>query len=387
MRLDAKLSSVFGIITAVAVVFVLAALSFLFISMDEIQILPLVAVGSLGIALLLVIGLMSAKLKKEVAKPVSELTQFTQKLTSGNMEEFNAGIPEGELAELAEFLNKLSHDISGLKKYVDELAVHSNKGLQFTSAPRELGKSFFQMAETMHKLLKEHEADFADIAAITSKLSKGDLGIPSRFKDSKEHSASLENLIKLLKGFQADVKNLGQTISNGNFQNSINTEKYEGAWKEAAMSLNEANLAVQASVNTVDDGLTKLARGHFTERIATQSKGELAKLATSANSSLSALSKIVNNISADIEGLKSKARIQGEYPADFAKIRDSLEATVATLNASAPSNNVMDNTTFAKPILGSRTADTNRMSGAKKMIDPKNIGASPVYMRSDYGKY
>ena len=389
MRVDDKLRFTFGLILAVAVIFIGATLLMFFLFMEEIQILPIAIVAGLGLVFLSFVGFMWNKLKLDVAEPVSKLAQQAERLANGEANAALNDMKAGELGDIADALNKIFEDTAELKKFVDSLLREAVSDAAMSSTPKGMGRTFSQIADATNKLTSEHTSELNEVTAAIERMNSGDINPNMRMRNNKNISHALDKLNKTLHSLQNDMGILSNSFKDGNFQTSVFKDKYEGKWKTMLQGVSAVGLAVCNNIRQVEEGLNQMARGTVNNRIKIEGRGDFAQLVTTLNNSLGTLERKLNSINTDILGIASKQRPRGEYLGDFAKIRSSLESLLDKQESSPPNFAATRAVNLSTTPASERRAkgDANRMSGAKKVTDYSKIPANVPFMRSDYGKY
>ena len=262
----------------------------------------------------------------------------------------------------------------------------------------ELGRYKEAEKETQAQIT-ELTQDIENINAGLAKIIAGDLRGGS-FGHRRAHTQGLDALIRHLLAVQADIDAITDSIKSGNFAvRSITQihEKYGGEWKKITSNLEDASAAVLSVLSDAGGTLARLAKGHLDAKMTSTVIGggsEYAKLRSNLNNATTALAKNVNDIHSGLTSLQGRGYPSGEFPQDFAKIKDAIvnlgnrmDETKSVIAPKLTSLRGKDAAASPSDIREKRAAAANRMSGAyKPKYTPKSI-IGQDFLRNDFGKY
>ncbi len=213
------------------------------------------------------------------------------------------------------------------------------------------------------------------------KIAQGDLDIQINFFDSQDEIAVAENKItESLRGLVAEINALTQAAVEGNLSARGNPDKFSGAYRQVVSGVNHTLDAVVGPMKVAAEYVDRISRGDIPPKItdnyfgdfnavknnlnacidavnlvvihtrllsqaavagklttradAQRHQGEFRKIIEGINATLDAVIKPLN-VAADsldhFAGGELASEITEDYPGDFAKIKDSVNAVVAML--------------------------------------------------------
>ena len=362
-----KIASRFKITFAIIIVLVIAFTSFVLIVItNSIELSPIFIHMASG-ALVGVIAVVGLALYKNIALHADVVSELAKGVAEGK----SFGMPQlididSEFDEIAKSIRAIGAELNRLK---DADVAAQKQVLELTQ-------------------------DIEGINAGLGRLVAGDLRFGGGYGQRRENMQDLNTMARHLQSLQNDVAALANAIKTGNFNASISLSKFNGDWKKMSENLNDASNAMSSLIADTQEALGGLAKGNLSIKMNTSGSGEVARLKSSFNAASNALSKNVNDIHSALSSSRGKPNPSGEFPNDFAKIREAIidlgnrmeqpkpEVSRVFPTQRSSAQNAATTETKTRPV-----GSTNRMSGAYKPKPTSKLGNVNDYLWNDFGKY
>jgi methyl-accepting chemotaxis protein len=318
-----------------------------------------------GAAALVFVALMMDVLLRSVANPAKQLAQSAKSLANGDFR--NMAVYESE----------------------DELG-------QLSACLADGAETLIKLQEA-RQAIAGYEKDLENMAAHLENLLYGELSTPRiGYGQKSRHVAAIFVLSRTLGEIMADMQSLAASAASGNFSKRLDAGKYGGSWQDLAHSMNGLMEALAPPIEQVRAALDAIAAGKLDVKVTADAKGELLKLKVSSNNAAASLAKYVKAITHALENIDKKSRFLLDLPHDFAPIKASI-TKLGDINAgaapgrphpNAPASERRQATSFVNRPRRNAIDEPKKFSGAPKSDGLEaGSGATPGYMRPDFGKY
>ncbi|GHU50381.1 hypothetical protein AGMMS49975_01290 [Clostridia bacterium] len=171
-----------------------------------------------------------------------------------------------------------------------------------------------------------------------TKLGKGDFdaNIPKLPGKKAIMNDSRDILSGYLKSVNKDIEKLAKNAAGGELSGRLSAEKYDGDWKNLAVSLNNLMNAFQTPINETIKSLTSMSKGDMGAYITSEYKGDFGAIKTSVNFTMKTVGSYIKEIA---EVLTKVARdnnlnqeITREYLGDFNEIKSSINMILSSFS-------------------------------------------------------
>lgn len=146
--------------------------------------------------------------------------------------------------------------------------------------------------------LKELTTAFQKIALFSKEIRNGNLDAQYELLSSEDEiGISLLEMQKTLKSIIEETNNVVRVVvDEGNLQSRLESEKFNGAWKELCTSTNALFTSILDPIKQIELVLQKLADGDLTARFEDEAKGDISSLVTSLNFAIENLQVLLREI-------------------------------------------------------------------------------------------
>lgn len=269
----------------------------------------------------------------------------------------------------------ISGSISALGLASDRMALGDLRANIDTSATDEIGqlsKSMEAMASNIHACAKAAE-----------RIAAGDLSVEIKAASEEDVLAkSMIQVLDTLRGLVAEADMLRKAAVEGQLSTRGDANKFEGGYRDVIQGFNDTLDAVIGPLNTAADYVDRISKGELPEKITNDYNGDFNVIKTNLNTCVEALDtmrldvrtlavaalegkldtrvdaskhqgvyrKIVQGMDDTLDAVANPineaaevlirlaandltARVEGEYHNDHAKIKNSVNTAIETLQA------------------------------------------------------
>lgn len=296
----------------------------------------IIAIMLISIIFLLVAAM---KITTSIIKPVNRLIDVSEKLSSGDFGINIRSNGSDEISRLANHFAYVADTVNNIVYDVQNTVNKFNEGeIEERLDSSKYKGNYKNLAESINNMILENSELIYNIIDSVQAYSEGNFDFTThRFKGKK---AILHESMDLLKSNLSAVNSaLNQSISeitNGNFNNTIDTSNFSGGWLKLIESLNSLTLVIYAPIKDTVNVLNAISASDFSKRIDERKyKGAYKEIANSINITSEILSEHINDISGILLRLANQDLnivLKGTYQGEFVSIKDSLESVIKNFN-------------------------------------------------------
>ncbi len=267
---------------------------------------------------------------RSIKKPVLELERAAKELSEGNVNCNISYNSKDELGQLANSIRTVNGTISLLIEKLSELINEYNEGTIEVRIDEELFRGEYrEVASGINALCKTFVEEMLSIMEAFGKVGNGNFETTLvQFKGQKiianENFDSLKNNVKLLK---SEITRLIDGAINGQLNLRIDTNQYQGGWKDITESLNNLLVSVSEPIAEVNEVLSELSKGNFDVQIENNFKGNFFEMMNSLDIMIKEIGSYINEITDKLEAVAKgdlRETIESEYLGQFNLIKNSI---------------------------------------------------------------
>jgi methyl-accepting chemotaxis protein len=297
--------------------------------------------GVVATALLLVVlGMLSRGITNGVGAVIAATSRLNDAVSEGRLSE------RGDLESVGpEFVPVLQGFNQVMDAYAEPITLTS-KTLESIAAGdipdpinRDLGGDFNRIRDSLNRCIQAVHAVLGDMRTLSGAAVDGQLKVRV---DASKHAGDFR---KIVEGMNATLDgvvgplNLAakyvDSIAKGDIPSKI-TDSYRGEFNAIKENLNRCVDAIGQLVSDTSMLAASATDGQLAKRVdASRHHGDYRKIIDGLNRTLDALQAPINEASQVLERLAQRdlrARMQGEYKGDHAKIKTSLNQTASALH-------------------------------------------------------
>lgn len=176
------------------------------------------------------------------------------------------------------------------------------------------------------------------LAITADKIAVGDLEISIEDNSGDEIgqlAASFNKIVGTLQKLIQDMDTLGEAAADGALSVRADATAHEGDYRRIVEGVNNILDAAIAPVQEAASVLEELSQGHLSARVYGQYKGDHALIKDALNSSMDSITLYINEIRKVLTSMSEgdfSAIISLEFVGDFTALKDAINSIVNSLN-------------------------------------------------------
>ncbi|MBV8079186.1 MAG: HAMP domain-containing protein [Actinobacteria bacterium] len=285
---------------------------------------------------------------------VRNIAEVTTAVANGDLSRKITVAAKGEVAELADTINKMVDQLNAFAAEVTRVAKEVGTEGKLGGQANVEGVSgvWRGLTENVNTLADNLSNQVRNIAEVTTAVANGDLTRKITVAASGE-IAELKNtinrMVDQLSSFAAEVTRMAREVgTEGVLGGQADVRGVSGTWKDLTDSVNSMAQNLTTQVRNIADVTTAVANGDLTRKITVEASGEVAALAETINRMVDQLSSFaaeVTRVAREVgtEGiLGGQADVQG-VSGTWKDLTDSVNGMANNLTGQV--RNIADVTT------------------------------------------
>ncbi len=275
----------------------------------------------------------------KVMKPLKQLTKNAEKIAVGNFDIEPSQITNDEIGVLVTGLGGMVKTISALISEVNYLTGAVATGTTDVRMRTERYEGEFGvMAENINNLTETYNVILYQILGYVDGFAKGDFDLeikelPGELMQVTNQFTLLQNQLGLVEREISKFINAGV---EGHLAYHLDTEEFDGDWKEIFDQLNDLFAAIAKPVKDVSNFIENVSQtGNYQLTMDTKLSGDFEIIRKSLNKMLTELFENIGEVSEVLNKLANNnynVSIDREYIGDFSIIKTSLDDIIEQLN-------------------------------------------------------
>src|SRR5262245_31364459 len=249
---------------------------------------------------------------------VRNIARVTTAVANGDLSQKISVEAKGEVAALAETINRMVDQLSGFADEVTRVAreVGTEGRLGGQGAVPGVAGTWKDLTDSVNFMAGNLTAQVRDIAAVTTAVARGDL-TQKITVDVRGEVLALKNTINTmvdqLSGFADEVTRVATEVgTEGRLGGQATVTGVAGTWKDLTDSVNFMAGNLTAQVRDLDDALTAVARGDLTQKITVDVRGEVLALKNTINTMVDQLSGFADEVTRVATEVGTEGRLGGQ---------------------------------------------------------------------------
>lgn len=317
--------------------------------------------GLIAIVLAIVIAVL---VTKGITKPINTGVNVAEQISKGNTSVNVEITTKDETATLLNSMKSMATTIQAIIAEINTAAKMAAEGkLDYRSNPSKYQGDYKELMIAFNSALDALIKPINVTAEYVDRISKGDIPpkITEEYKgDFNEIKNNLNQCIDAVNLLVSDAKMLANAAVEGKLSTRADASKHQGDFKAIVDGVNQTLDNVVVPINEASEVLGILASGDLRARIQGDYKGDFAKLKSDINQLADSLSALINEVNNTVEQVASAAT-------QISATSDSLAA--ATQEQSAQTDDVasaveeMSRTITENAMGATRTAEVAQKNG------------------------
>lgn len=290
--------------------------------------------GLVGLILMSIFAVISLILARKLLTPIRDLTEIADRLSQGDINQTIRIGTRDEIGKLGASFQKMIEAIRQKALLAEQIARGNlNVQVEITSSQDVLGRSMQMMKERIEALA--NTTKYLAQSAVAGKIGER----ADAAKLDGEFSKIVEGFNHTLDAVTAPINTTIrylENIASGEIPEKL-TEDFPGEFNNIKESLNICIDSINALIKDVGELSESAVAGNLNVQADTsRHRGDYRKIVEGINRTLTA---IINPITEAIKVLEEVARgnltvrVKGDYPGDFAKMKEAVNHTIDSLNS------------------------------------------------------
>lgn len=330
--------------------------------------------------------LLSFYITSIIKKEIYKIKSAAEKIAGGNL---NVTLQSKYHNELGELTNSIGHIVNVFKKMLDDINLSTEKiangSLNAKIDTEEYKGDYKEVVNAINKSTGLLTDDLITAVNTMSNYADGDFSKNvKRFNGEKaiiheKLDVVQNNLINITN----DIDSLIQAVISGKLDFNVDSDNYNGGWKNIIDSLNYLLKSVAEPVTEVSDILSKVANADFSSYITGDYKGEFEKMKLSVNKTIETNSSYIKEISDVLNQMADNdliINIDRNYIGDYKSIKTAIEKITDNFNTVLTdiSKSAEEIKTGSKQIAESSMALANGAATQATSVENLNISIQDV---------
>ncbi|MCL1999080.1 MAG: methyl-accepting chemotaxis protein [Turicibacter sp.] len=300
---------------------------------ETISIAVAVLLAAVGVIGLLVIG--------RKIQPLVGLVRLLDEVSNGKI---NANLPTITSKDEVGKLTASVHTLIGvIRSILRDLAdLHQNFAVQgdidYRIKTHNYANSFRDVTEGVNEIVNSNVAAILRTVDVLEKIRVGEFGAEIADMPGKLAilPTTMRNISAALKEIHGTIEKLAENATNGRFDLTADTAKFEGSWATLVGDLNKLIFAVAEPLDAIEKSLIKIQQGDFaTAAISEKYNGSFDNLRKSLNATAAVTLEYIDEISRIVLGMSRgdlRLTVDKNFVGAYLPIKDSLNSILDSLN-------------------------------------------------------
>lgn len=287
---------------------------------------------------ILFIILYGTRLFKSILNPIEHINKAMNEIIRGNL---NVNLKTNRTDEMGLLSNNLSDvcdTIRAITNDIKDLSTNSHQGnLTYRIDINKYRGEFREVTDGINNSIDTFVIDMNYIADSLKQIEEGNfnVNIKNLSGDKINTSNNLKSIQKTIRNISLEINELTNAAIAGNLEYVINSDKYNGEWKDTINGLNKFVESIVIPIKETQNALNQFALGNFGHRIVNDYKGEFNEIKKTVNYTAETVGSYISEISDILNKMANKnfdVSIDRNYLGDFKNIQESVNLIVANLN-------------------------------------------------------
>ncbi|MDL2248733.1 methyl-accepting chemotaxis protein [Tyzzerella sp. OttesenSCG-928-J15] len=316
------------------------------------------------LAVIILLVVVSLYMTSYIKKSINKMVEATENVAQGRL---NVNLDTSRKDEFGILSGNLQKVIMTLENLIRDLNIMAEKHKEgdtdhFINADDYSG-SYGVVAAGVNEMVIAYQDDIDAVLNSITKFAEGDFDVVVKDFPGKKavYKEIIEDIGKILKNINEEIRVLVQKASNGIFDERANEEGFSFGWKEVISNLNELLNQVSMPLEEISSALNEMSEGNFSVRVTGEYEGSFKMAKDALNEMADSISAYIEEISEVLECIsdgKLNRTINSDYVGDFSAIKASVNNIVSGLSETIGNMNASSEHTAA---------------GARQMSDSSNL--------------
>src|SRR5436190_65908 len=253
---------------------------------------------------------------------VRNIAQVATAVARGDLSQKITVEAKGEVAALAETINRMTDQLSSFADEVTRVAreVGTEGKLGGQAQVKGVSGTWKDLTDNVNFMASNLTDQVRNIAQVATAVARGDLSQKITVEAKGEVAALAETINRMtdtLSSFADEVTRVAPEVGPvGNLGGQAQVEGVAGTWKDLTDNVNFLASNLTSQVRNIASVTTAVARGDLTQKITVEAKGEVAALAETINRMTDTLSSFADEVTRVARDLRSDGKVSGQARAE-----------------------------------------------------------------------
>lgn len=290
------------------------------------------------IAVVILSVLIAIAMAAIISRPIRKLSALAKEVSEGNLDITVSSNFKDEVGSLTNDIGNVVDTFKRLLLEIEETTAALNAGdIDAKIDGTKFHGDYQKVADAINTMSSGLVNDTLQCLECTAAYANGDFEKTARRLPGKKAllHETFDLMQKNLKDVNRDINSLVNSASRGDLSIKIDSEYYQGGWKEIGNGLNNLVQAVDAPVSEVADVLGEVAKANFSQTITGDYEGQFGLMKDAVNKTVintAGYIEDINNVLNKMAQQDLDIKITKDYMGDFESIKESLVLIVDTFN-------------------------------------------------------
>ncbi|HET7651552.1 MAG TPA: HAMP domain-containing protein [Acidimicrobiales bacterium] len=249
---------------------------------------------------------------------VRNIAQVTTAVADGDLTQKITVEAKGEVAALAETINRMVDQLSSFADEVTRVAreVGTEGILGGQARVKGVSGTWADLTDSVNSMASNLTTQVRNIAQVSSAIARGDLAQRITVEAKGEVAAladTINSMTDTLRAFADEVTRVAREVgTEGILGGQAKVEGVAGTWKNLTDSVNVMASNLTTQVRNVAQVTTAVAKGDLSQKVAVEAKGEVAALADTINSMTDTLSSFADEVTRVAREVGTEGKLGGQ---------------------------------------------------------------------------
>ncbi|MFF7971298.1 HAMP domain-containing protein [Streptomyces sp. NPDC007905] len=253
---------------------------------------------------------------------VRGIAQVTTAVANGDLSQKVTVPARGEVAQLAETINKMTETLrifaDEVTRVANEVGAEGRLGGQAT-VPGVAG-TWKDLTDSVNTVFRNLTTQVRDIAAVTTAVASGDLSQKVTVDvagEMLELKNTVNGMVDQLSAFGAEVTRVAREVGvEGELGGQAQVPGAAGTWKDLTDSVNTAFRNLTGQVRNIAQVTTAVANGDLSQKVTVDVSGEMLQLKNTVNTMVDQLSSFADQVTRMARDVGTEGRLGGQARVD-----------------------------------------------------------------------
>jgi methyl-accepting chemotaxis protein len=326
-----------------------------------------------------------------VIGPLNVAAEYVDRISKGDLPPAITDNYNGDFNEIKNNLNRCIDAVGALVTDTENLSKAAVEGKLATRADASKHQGEFRtVVEGVNSTLDAVIGPLNVAAEYVDRISKGDLppAITDNYNgDFNEIKNNLNRCIDAVGALVTDTENLSKAAVEGKLATRADAAKHQGDFRKIVEGVNETLDAVIKPVNEAADCLKEMAQGNLDVEVRGDYKGDHAVIKDSLNATLRSLNDILGQVAESVDQVASGARQVSDSSQSLSQAATESASSLEEISASmheltSQTSMNAENATQASQLAGQAKVSAEKgnaeMGNMVKAMNDINASASNI---------